>query len=50
MGNFIPQLELKVGSQRRDDELLYALREIWGQSLVISLTTLVFFFINREKF
>ncbi len=50
MGNFIPKLELKVGSQRRDDELPYALPEIRGQSLVISLTTLVLFFLKWEKF
>lgn len=50
MGNFIPKLELKVGSQRRDDELPYALPEIRGQSLVLSLTTLVLFFIKGENF
>jgi hypothetical protein len=50
MGNFIPKLELKVGSQRRDDELPYALPEIWGQSLVLSLTTLVLFFLKSENF
>jgi hypothetical protein len=50
MGNFIPKLELKVGSQRRDDELPYPLPEIWGQSLVLSLTTLVLFFLKSENF
>ena len=50
MGNFIPKLELKVGSQRRDDELPYPLPEIRGQSLVISLTTLGLFFLKWEKF
>jgi hypothetical protein len=50
MGNFIPKLELKVGSQRRDDELPYPLPEIRGQSLVISLTTLVLFFLNGKTF
>jgi hypothetical protein len=50
MGNFIPKLELKVGSQRRDEELPYPLPEIRGQRLVISLTTLVFFFLKWENF
>jgi hypothetical protein len=50
MGNFIAQLELKVGSQRRDDELPYPLPEIRGQSLVLSLTTWVLFFLKSENF